>query len=71
MKLLRSNKSREEADQDKESARSRMMILREKKVSEESFTFREQLEDGREDDWYDKIVARSRKLRANKTEDER
>ena len=71
MKLLRSNKSREEADQDREAARSRMMILRERKVSEERCTFREQLEDGREDDWYEKIVARSRKLRANRTEDER
>ena len=47
IKLLRSNKSRE--DQDKETAKRRMMILQERQVSE-GCTLKEHMEDGREDD---------------------
>ena len=75
MKLLRINKSNKEVDQDRESSKMGMRIFRERKVLEERGTLRYEMEDGREDDWYEKILVRSKSTmkdkRAKQNEDKR
>ena len=75
MTSVRSRKSREENDHEREDAKRRMKILREGKIegNEERLDLKEKKPAS--DDWYERIVARSeatmKEKRARQTEDER